>query len=91
MISVGRRCNDRVYQIERYSIDNRRIIDKARRLRVVRLPMLLVATLLDLLTLRLVPALRVRSKILIGLLKYYVGVMKTGSWLSPRARENQFA
>ena len=58
---------------------------------VLRLPMLLVATLLDLLTLRLVPALRVRSKILIGLLKYYAGVMKTGSWLSPRARENQFA
>ena len=58
---------------------------------LLRLPMLFIATLLDLLTLRLVPALRVRSRILVGLIKYYAGVMKTGSWLSPRARENQIA
>ena len=58
---------------------------------LLRLPMLIIATLLDLLTLRLVPALRVRSKMLAGLLKYYAGVTKTGSWLSPRARENQVA
>lgn len=58
---------------------------------MLRLPMLVIATLLDLLTLRLVPALRVRSKMLASLLKYYAGVMKTGSWLSPRARENQIA
>jgi GT2 family glycosyltransferase len=57
----------------------------------LRLPMLIIATLLDLLTLRLVPALRVRSKMLLGLLKYYAGVMRTGSWLSPRARANQIA
>jgi GT2 family glycosyltransferase len=55
----------------------------------LRLPLLTIATLLDLLTLRLVPALRVRSKIFAGLFKYYVGVMKTGSWLSPRAVANQ--
>ena len=58
---------------------------------MLRIPMLIIATLLDLLTLRLVPALRVRSKMLSGLLKYYAGVMTTGSWLSPRARENQVA
>ena len=44
---------------------------------------------LDLLTLRLVPAFRVRSRILVGLLKYYAGVRKTGDWLSPRAMANQ--
>jgi GT2 family glycosyltransferase len=56
---------------------------------MLRLPLLVIATLLDLLTLRLVPALRVRSKMLAGLLQYYAGVCKTGSWLSPRAKENQ--
>lgn len=55
----------------------------------LRLPMLVITSALDLLTLRLVPALRVRSKILVGLLKYYGGVRKTGTWLSPRAIANQ--
>lgn len=56
---------------------------------MLRLPLLVVAALLNLLTLRLVPALRVRSKILAGLLNYYSGVRKTGNWLSPRAIANQ--
>jgi hypothetical protein len=56
---------------------------------MLRLPLLVVAAVFDLLTLRLVPTLRVRSKILTGLLKYYSGVRKTGNWLSPRAMENQ--
>jgi GT2 family glycosyltransferase len=56
---------------------------------LVRLPMLLIGSLLDLLTLRLVPGLRVRSKILVDLFKYYGGVRRNDSWLSPRAIENQ--
>ncbi len=55
----------------------------------LRLPLLVIAAVLDLATLRLVPGLRVRSKILAGLLKYYAGVRKTGIWLSPRAIANQ--
>ncbi len=55
----------------------------------LRLPMLLITSALDLLTLRLIPALRVRSKILVGLLKYYAGVRRSGTWLSPRAMANQ--
>ena len=56
---------------------------------LIRLPLLMVAALLDLLTFTQVPALRVRSKMLIGLLKYYGGVFRSGSWLSPRAIANQ--
>jgi len=55
---------------------------------VLRLPSLMIAAALDLLTLRQVPALRVRGKMLTGLLKYYAGVRKSGNWLSPRAIEN---
>jgi GT2 family glycosyltransferase len=56
---------------------------------LLRLPVLLLATILDLLTLRKVPILRVRSRMLSGLLHYYAEVMRTGSWLSPRAKANQ--
>ena len=56
---------------------------------LLRLPMLIVASILDLLTLRRVPALRVRSRMFTGLIKYYFGVLRTGSWLSPRAIANQ--
>ena len=56
---------------------------------VLRLPMLIVASILDLLTLRQVPALRVRSRMFTGLLRYYAGVLRNGSWLSPRAIANQ--
>jgi GT2 family glycosyltransferase len=55
----------------------------------LRLPLLVIGSALDLLTLRLVPGLRVRSKMLVGLLKYYAGVPKSGTWLSPRAMANQ--
>jgi len=51
--------------------------------------MLLVAGILDLLTLRQIPTLRVRSRMLAGLLRYYGGVIRTGSWISPRALANQ--
>ena len=56
---------------------------------LIRLPLLMVAALLDLLTLMQIPALRVRSKMLAGLLKYYAGVVKSGSWLSPKAIANR--
>jgi GT2 family glycosyltransferase len=56
---------------------------------VLRLPMLLLAGLLDLLTLRQVPVLRVRGRMLSGLLRYYAGVIDSGAWLSPRAVANQ--
>ena len=58
---------------------------------VLRLPMLLLASLLDLATLLRIPTLRVRSKMLLGLLRYYREVIRTGSWLSPRAKANQSA
>jgi hypothetical protein len=51
--------------------------------------MLLLAAILDVLTLWRVPALRVRSKMLAGLARYYFGVLRTGIWLSPRAVANQ--
>lgn len=56
---------------------------------LLRLPGLLIAGLLDLLTFRQIPTLRVRSGMLVGLLRYYAGVMDSGSWLSPRAIANQ--
>ena len=56
---------------------------------VLRLPMLVVAGILDLVTLRQIPTLRVRGRMLGGLLRYYGGVIRTGSWLSPRALANQ--
>lgn len=55
----------------------------------MRLPMLVAATLADLVTLGQIPTLRVRSKMLLGLMKYYAGAIRTGSWLSPRAKANQ--
>jgi len=56
---------------------------------LLRLPMLIVASILDWITLRRIPALRVRSRMLVGLTQYYIGVFRTGSWLSPRAVANQ--
>ena len=56
---------------------------------LLRLPMLVLASILDWITLRRVPALSVRSRMLAGLAKYYYGVFRTGSWLSPRAIANQ--
>ena len=56
---------------------------------VLRLPGLALAALADLLTLGKVAALRVRRRMLGGLLAYYAGVLRSGSWLSPRAAANQ--
>ena len=56
---------------------------------LLRMPMLVIAGVLDLVTLLQVPTLRVRSRMLLGLLQYYGSVIRTGSWLSPRALANQ--
>ena len=56
---------------------------------LLRMPMLIVAALLNLITLGQVPILRVRSRMCTGLLRYYKDVIRTGSWLSPRARKNK--
>jgi len=56
---------------------------------LLRMPALMIGTLLDLITLLQVPALRVRSRMCRGLFRYYRGVFRTGSWLSPRALANQ--
>ena len=55
----------------------------------LRLPVLTVTAIADLITLRQIPAMRVRSKMLSGLLSYYAGVLRTGTWLSPRAIANR--
>ena len=56
---------------------------------VLRIPGLCIAALADLMTLHRVPTLRVRSRVLAGLVSYYLGVIGTGNWLSPRALANQ--
>jgi len=56
---------------------------------LLRMPILIIAGLLDLVTFRQVPILQVRSRMLGGLLRYYLGVINSGSWLSPRAIANQ--
>ena len=56
---------------------------------LLHLPTLLIAALLNLVTLHRIAALRVRSRMLTGLLAYYRAVMQTGSWLSPRAAVNR--
>jgi GT2 family glycosyltransferase len=56
---------------------------------MLRIPGLTLAAIADLLTLGRIPTLRVRSRILAGLAGYYVGALKSGSWLSPRAKANQ--
>ena len=54
-----------------------------------KLPVLVPAALLDLLFLRRVPFLRVRSKMLGGLIGYYLRALRTGEWRSPRALANR--
>jgi len=54
----------------------------------LKLPLLTVMAIADLITLRQIAALRVRSKMLVGLFSYYAGVLRSGTWLSPRAVEN---
>ncbi|MCH9694662.1 MAG: glycosyltransferase family 2 protein [Gammaproteobacteria bacterium] len=55
----------------------------------LRLPLLLFASLLNVLTLGQIGVLRVRARILVGLLAHYLRVVRSGSWLSPRALANQ--
>jgi GT2 family glycosyltransferase len=56
---------------------------------LARIPGLLAAAVLDALSLARVPSLHIRTRMLRGLLQYYGGVMRSGSWLSPRAKANQ--
>ncbi len=58
---------------------------------LLRMPMLMVAALLNLVTFGQIPVLRVRGRMCAGLLSYYAGVVRTGSWLSPRALKNKIA
>ena len=58
---------------------------------LLRMPILIVAALLNAVTFGQIPALRVRSRMCAGLLSYYAGVVRTGSWLSPRALRNKIA
>lgn len=56
---------------------------------LVNLPVLSVAALLNILTLKTVRALRLRSSILAQLAPYYWNALRTGVWLSPRALANK--
>ena len=56
---------------------------------LLRIPGLTLGMLLNVLTLGRSATLQVRQRMLSGLLGYYAGVMRSGSWLSPRARSNQ--
>lgn len=58
---------------------------------LTRAPLLLLGSAVDLLTLRQVPTLQVRSRMLVGLIQYYAGVIASSSWLSPRAKANHSA
>jgi hypothetical protein len=56
-----------------------------------RLPGLLLASLLDVLTFGRVATLSIRRHMLAGLLRYYAGVRRTGLWYSARALDNKAA
>ncbi len=56
---------------------------------LLRMPMLMISALLDLITLHQVPALRVRGRMFLSLVRYYGNVVRSGSWLSQRALANQ--
>lgn len=56
---------------------------------LLRIPGLLLASILNILTLGRVANLKVRQRMLGGLMRYYKSVMRTGDWLSPRAKSNQ--
>jgi GT2 family glycosyltransferase len=56
---------------------------------LLRVPSLFIAAILDLLSLGQIPTLRVRTRMLGGLLGYYGEALKSGTWVSPRARANQ--
>lgn len=55
----------------------------------LRLPGLTVASIADFLTFRKIATLRIRSRMLAGLCRYYIGALRTRSWLSPRAKANK--
>ena len=56
---------------------------------LLNLPVLSLAALLNIVTLKSVRALRVRSSIFSELVPYYFNALKTGVWLSPRAIANK--
>jgi len=55
----------------------------------LRFPGLLLASALDILTFGRIANLKVRRRMLVGLIRYYNGVIRTGNWLSARALANQ--
>jgi GT2 family glycosyltransferase len=56
---------------------------------LLNLPVLSLAALLNIVTLKRVRALRVRGQIFSELASYYISALKTGVWLSPRAIANK--
>ena len=58
---------------------------------LLRLPGLVLASVLNVLTLSRVANLKIRWHMLGGLLRYYQGVLRSGNWLSERAKANQVA
>ena len=56
---------------------------------LLNLPILSLAALLNIVTLKRVRALRVRGHIFSELAPYYINALKTGVWLSPRAIANK--
>jgi len=56
---------------------------------LLNLPVLSLAALLDIVTLKSVRALRIRGDIFSELVPYYFNALKTGVWLSPRAIANR--
>ncbi|MDG2375118.1 MAG: glycosyltransferase family 2 protein, partial [Woeseiaceae bacterium] len=58
---------------------------------LLRLPGLVLASVMNILTLSRVTNLKIRCRMLSGLLRYYQGVIRSGNWLSARAQANQVA
>lgn len=58
---------------------------------LLRLPGLMLASVLNVLTLSRIANLKIRWRMLGGLLRYYLGVLRSGNWLSERAKTNQVA
>ena len=58
---------------------------------ILRLPLLAMSSLLDLVTLGFNSWLSVRRRVFFDLVHYYMRVLRTGHWLSPRADANRLA
>ncbi|MBJ89804.1 MAG: hypothetical protein CMO98_08085 [Woeseia sp.] len=58
---------------------------------LLRLPVLAIPSFVDVITFGRSTTLNVRRRVFCGLLQYYFRVLRTGSWLSPRAEANRIA